>query len=157
MRATLKQLAGGGKTVFVSSHILGEVEQLVDVLGIIAAGRIVREGRIEELLQGQGMVRVRVATSEIDSATRVLEVLAPGAVSPVAGEEGWLSVHIQPDRAAEVNRTLAAAGIYAGGLETGSDLESLFLELTGGEASTSHEGVFFGSAGAESTREGADK
>jgi ABC-2 type transport system ATP-binding protein len=157
MRATLKQLAATGKTVFVSSHILGEVEQLVDVLGIIAAGRIVREGRIEELLQGQGTVRVRVATSELDAATRVLGSLAPDAVSPVAGEEGWLSVHIPPDRAAEVNRTLATAGIYAAGLETGSDLESLFLELTGGEASTSHEGVFFGSAGAEGTDRGGTK
>ncbi|TMC62182.1 MAG: ATP-binding cassette domain-containing protein, partial [Chloroflexi bacterium] len=44
MRDTLRQLAASGKTVFVSSHILGEVEQLVDVVGIIAAGRLVREG-----------------------------------------------------------------------------------------------------------------
>src|SRR5439155_3873921 len=44
LRDTLKQLAASGKTVFVSSHILGEVEQLVDVVGIIAAGRLVREG-----------------------------------------------------------------------------------------------------------------
>ncbi len=60
MRSTLKQLAAAGKTVFVSSHILGEVQQLADVVGIIAAGRLVREGSIGELLQGEGIVRVRV-------------------------------------------------------------------------------------------------
>jgi ABC-2 type transport system ATP-binding protein len=168
MRATLKQLAATGKTVFVSSHILGEVEQLVDVLGIIAAGRIVREGRIDQLLQGEGVVRARVAPSEVAAATRILDGLVPGAPAPTsAREDGWVSVRIPPDRAAEVNRALASGGIYASGLETGSNLESLFLELTGGEASTSHEGTFFGSAGADvptgtggadaTTREGAPK
>jgi len=47
-----------------------------------------------------------------------------------ATEAGWLEVPIEPSRAAEVNRTLATAGIYASGLDSGSDLESLFLELT---------------------------
>jgi ABC-2 type transport system ATP-binding protein len=151
MRGTLKQLAATGKTVFVSSHILGEVEQLVDVLGIIAAGRIVREGRIADLLEGEGTVRVRVAPAEIDAAIRVLDPIAPGAVRPVVGEDGWLSVHIPPDRSTDVNRALAAAGIYASGLETGSDLESLFLELTGGEASTSREGAFVGRSGSDAS------
>jgi ABC-2 type transport system ATP-binding protein len=151
MRGTLKQLAATGKTVFVSSHILGEVEQLVDVLGIIAAGRIVREGRIADLLEGEGTVRVRVAPAEIDAAIRVLDPIAPGAVRPVVGEDGWLSVHIPPDRSTDVNRALAAAGIYASGLETGSDLESLFLELTGGEASTSREGAFVGRPGSDAS------
>ncbi len=59
-----------------------------------------------------------------------------------AGDGGWLSVRIEPDRAAEVNRALAAGGIYASGIETGSGLESLFLELTASEASANHEGTF---------------
>ena len=70
MRELLKQLASSGKTVFVSSHILGEVEQLADVLGIIAAGRLVREGPIGSLLAGEGMVRVRVAPAEVAPARR---------------------------------------------------------------------------------------
>ena len=48
----------------------------------------------------------------------------------------------------EVNRALATAGIFASGLETGSDLESLFLSLTGGSQEASGEGTFFGLAGA---------
>jgi ABC-2 type transport system ATP-binding protein len=141
MRETLKQLAAAGKTVFVSSHVLGEVQQLADVIGIIAAGRLVREGPIEQLLRGEGLVRVRVEPSQIEAATAVLRSLAgDGAVSPTAAAEGWLSVRIAPDRAADVNRTLAAADIYASGLETGSDLEQLFLELTRSEPTPGGEG-----------------
>ncbi len=150
MRETLRQLAASGKTVFVSSHILGEVQQLADVLGIIASGRLVREGPIDQLLQGEGIVRVRVAPAEADAARGILDRLAvDGERSTSDGKDGWLSVRIEPERAADVNRALATAGIFASGLETGSDLESLFLELTGGEASASHEGTFFGAAGSD--------
>ena len=153
MRTTIRHLASTGKTVFVSSHVLGEVQQLADVIGIIAAGRLVREGPIEELLLGEGVVRVRVAPEQLEPAKSVLAGLVPeGDVAPVAGEDGWLSVRIAPERAADVNRALASAGIYASGLETGSDLESLFLELTRGESTESHEGTFFGVAGADASK-----
>jgi ABC-2 type transport system ATP-binding protein len=149
MREMLQQLASAGKTVFVSSHVLGEVQQLADVIGIVAAGRLVREGPIEELLHGEGQVRVRVGVQQVDPARALLATLVPdGGLAVIPGEEGWLSLPIEPGRAAEVNRVLASAGIYASGLETGNDLESLFLELTGGESASSHEGTFFGRAGA---------
>jgi ABC-2 type transport system ATP-binding protein len=148
MRETLKNLAASGKTVFVSSHILGEVEQLADVLGIIASGRLVREGPIAQLLEGEGVVRIRVAPAEAVAATSVLGRLVADAPATV-GEDGWISLRIAPDRAAEVNRALAIAGIYASGLETGSDLESLFLELTRGDGGAGPEGTFFGVAGGD--------
>jgi ABC-2 type transport system ATP-binding protein len=148
MRETLKRLAASGKTVFVSSHILGEVQQLADVLGIVAAGRLVREGPIEQILAGEGRIRVRVAPLEIAAARAVLDGIVPGTASLADEDEGWLSLPIAPERAADVNRALAESGIYASGLETGNDLESLFLELTAGDDATSHEGTFFGAAGA---------
>jgi hypothetical protein len=63
-------------------------------------------------------------------------------VEPSA-DEGWLTVRIAANRAADVNRALADAGIYAARLEAGSDLEELFLALTADEA-VSHEGTFQG-------------
>jgi ABC-2 type transport system ATP-binding protein len=150
MRETLRQLASTGKTVFVSSHVLGEVEQLADVIGIIASGRLVREGPIEQLLHGEGVVRVRVEDEQVPAARTALAGLVPdGDVTTIAAEPGWLAVRIEPGRAGDVNRALAGAGIYASGLETGSDLESLFLELTRGEPTASHEGTFFGLAGGD--------
>jgi ABC-2 type transport system ATP-binding protein len=131
MRDTLRQLAASGKTVFVSSHILGEVEQLVDVVGIIAAGRLVREGPMATLLGGSGVLRVRVAPRETAAAIATLTALPNnGGVAPSPDGHGWLTVRVPQERAAEVTRALANAGIYLSGLDSGSDLESIFLELT---------------------------
>ena len=54
MRETLKHFASTGKTVFVSSHLLAEVQQLADVVGIIAKGKLVREGTMQDLLADRG-------------------------------------------------------------------------------------------------------
>ncbi|MEA2620708.1 MAG: type transport system ATP-binding protein [Chloroflexota bacterium] len=150
MRETLRRLAELGKTVFVSSHLLGEVQQMVDVVGIISAGRLVREGPIAELLNAEGTVRVRVPMPDVERARAALDALAgPEGLKTSADDTGWISVRIPSDRIGEVNRTLAGAGIWAIGLESGNDLEVLFLELTGGEPVVSGEGTFFGIAGAE--------
>ncbi len=133
MRDTLRALAAAGKTVFVSSHILSEIGQLADVVGIIARGRLVREGRIEDLLREEGSVRVRVAPLEVHGAGATLESVAgPGSVRPEVGPEGgWLDVRIDPARAAELNRALASTGVYASRIEVGTTLEALFLDVTG--------------------------
>ena len=133
MRDTLRALAAAGTTVFVSSHILSEIGQLADVVGIIARGRLVREGRIEDLLREEGSVRVRVAPLEVPGAGATLESVAgPGNVRPEVGPEvGWLDVRIDPARAAELNRALASTGVYASRIEVGTTLEALFLGVTG--------------------------
>jgi ABC-2 type transport system ATP-binding protein len=134
MRETLRRLAAGGKTVFVSSHILGEVQVMVDMIGIITAGRLVREGPIKELLNDEGVVKVRLAAGQSDAAISALAPLVAGEqITAASGGDGWLVVHIAPQQSAEVNRLLAQAGIYASAIAAGSDLEGLFLELTGGE------------------------
>jgi ABC-2 type transport system ATP-binding protein len=148
MRDTLRFLASAGKTVFVSSHILGEVQQLADVVGIIANGRLVREGTMGELLKGEGLIRVRVAPDDVDRARPILEAFVAPAPLPPPGEGGWFSVKADPSRASELNKALAGTGIFASGIETGSDLEALFLELTGGEPAGEGRGLFFGAAGA---------
>ena len=172
MRATLRYLAGQGRTVFVSSHILPEVQQLADVVGIIDHGRLVRQGPLDEMLRQTGHVRVRVVAADRATARAVLERLAgtdavwedegrsrevegggaptgpaaadaghvPASVSTNEGAapsgadtagDGWITVRVDPSRAGEVNRVLAQAGVFATGLESGSDLETLFLSLTG--------------------------
>jgi ABC-type multidrug transport system ATPase subunit len=145
MRETLKHLASIGKTVFVSSHLLAEVQVLADVVGIIAAGRLVREGTMEELLGSEEVIRVRLPSGDVARAKAVLAAIAPATTGEeVSDGHVWLAVQTVPNRAAEVNRLLADAGIYASGLESGSDLEMLFLELTGGEPQPGSEGTFQG-------------
>ena len=130
LRASLRNLVEEtDRTIVVSSHILPEVQQLADVVGIIAKGRLVYQGPLEQLLQASGSVRVRVSADEVDRAAAALAGVA--GTQPTVGDDGWIAVAVAHERAAEVNRALAEHGIYASGLETGADLESIFLELTG--------------------------
>jgi ABC-2 type transport system ATP-binding protein len=135
MRETLRYFTHElGKTVVVSSHLLHEVEQLADVVGIIDSGRLIREGPLAQLLADTGRIRIRVAVEQMTAASEVIRRLAPDRelYGTDSGEQaGWFTAHIAPERASEVNQALAEAGIYASGLEPGSDLETLFLELTG--------------------------
>jgi len=131
LRNTLRQLVEQtDRTILVSSHILPEVQQLADVVGIIDRGKLVHQGSLEQLLATSGAVRVRVADDQVEPARALLATMADA--DPVADGEGWITVRAAPERASEVNRVLAEGGIYASGLETGSDLEAIFLSLTGG-------------------------
>jgi len=131
IRGLLRELAATGKTVFVSSHILPEIQLMADEVAIIAAGRLVSSGRLDRLLGESGEVRIRVAPDEVARAGEVLATVAAGVRLNGRGA-GWLSVAAPPERAAELNRTLVAAGLSVSGLESGSDLEGLFLSLTEG-------------------------
>jgi ABC-2 type transport system ATP-binding protein len=145
MRDTLKALAASGKTVFVSSHLLAEIQVMADTVGIIASGRLVREGPLKEMLASQGVVKVRVRPSLVDGAISALAPEFPAErLTETDRDEGWLSVHIAPDRGEDISRKLAGAGIFVSGMESGTDLEMLFLELTGGQAAG--EGSFVGLA-----------
>jgi ABC-2 type transport system ATP-binding protein len=155
MRETLKHFASTGKTVFVSSHLLAEVQQLADVVGIIASGKLVREGTMKDLLATEGVVRVRVAADEVVRATEILTAMtAPDHVSASVTDHGWLSVQIPQERASEMNRALGQAGIYASGLEAGNDLEELFLALTRSETGADPDGTFAGRPAAPATPAG---
>jgi ABC-2 type transport system ATP-binding protein len=147
MRDTLRTLASQGKTVLISSHLLAEIQVMADTVGIIASGKLVREGPLKELLSMQAVVKVRVQPNQVDAAVATLAPLfAAERLTETDREEGWLTVHIAPDRAEEVSQKLAGAGIYVSGMESGTDLEMLFLELTGGQAITG-EGTFVGLGG----------
>jgi ABC-2 type transport system ATP-binding protein len=141
MRETLRWFTTElGKTVVISSHLLHEVEQLADVVGIIDRGRLIREGPLDQLLTDAGRVRVRVAVDEMTRAAGILRGLAsdrPLYGTDSGDDAGWFIVNVAPERAKEINQALAAAGIYASGLQPGSDLEQLFLELTGNTGAVS--------------------
>ncbi len=137
MRDTLRWLTEQGKTVLISSHLLAEMEQLADVVGIVDRGRLIKEGPLEEMLAAAGRVRVRVARDEMVRAAEILRRVAPD--KPLYGvdhgpQAGTFTVSIEAGRASDINRALAEAGIYASAVDPGSDLEQLFLQLTMHEA-----------------------
>lgn len=131
LRRTFRDLAAAGKTVFVSSHILPEIQQLADLVGIIDRGRLVRQGLLRELLADSGHLRLRVAPEAIARARELLAAeLGGDAVRADDEDPGWLTVAAAPDRSASLNRLLVTSGVDVAGLESGSDLEHLFLSLT---------------------------
>jgi ABC-2 type transport system ATP-binding protein len=136
MRGLLRRLAGEGHTILVSSHLLGEMQQLADEVAIINEGRLVRQGKLSEMLAVGGLIRVHVADGELPAARSSMErLLGAGAVSvPDNGMgPGWIELSSASERASEVNRTLAGVGVFADRLETGDGLEHLFLSLTGAD------------------------
>jgi ABC-2 type transport system ATP-binding protein len=131
MRTMIRRLAAEGRTVFVSSHLLSEVQHTCDHVAVVARGRCVATGSVTELLRG-GVSRYRVVVPggepERNAASAVLqqqgfEVHAGDGLSLVVGAEA--------ERAADVTRVLAGAGIFLAELTpVERTLEEAFFELT---------------------------
>ena len=145
IRALLRELADGGMTVFVSSHLLSEVEQICDHVVMIRAGRLLFQGRTGELLAA-GDPRILLTPERCADARRLLTVLAEGgvraeirldgppAVAPHACDQRIIVVAHAPERmAADLNRRAMRAGIALRGLRAHRpNLEETFLRATGG-------------------------
>ena len=150
MRDTLRSLAAAGTTVLVSSHILSEVQQLVDVVGIIDRGKLVREGRIAELLATRASLRLQVRPSDKERATGIVEgLIGDGSVDAGTAGDGWLIVKTDPARGGEINRALAGADIFASRIEVAANLEDLFLGLTSNLANGSRASTAGSTSAAE--------
>ncbi len=126
MRGFIRDLADErGKTVFLSSHLLGEVEQVCDRVAIINQGEIVSEGRVAELLAGQSSLLL-----DVDEAERATAVLQPHWSVSVNGK--WLTVTAGRTETPELVQMLVAqnVAIYEIRYQQQS-LEQFFLDVTG--------------------------
>ncbi|GAA3742948.1 ABC transporter ATP-binding protein [Micromonospora maritima] len=125
MRTLIRRLGAAGRTVLVSSHLLGEVEQVCDRIGVIAGGRMVAEGSVTEL---RGSAGLRVLADPLDEATaRARELVGVDRVRVV---DGGLDLAVEPDRAAWLNAELVGAGVAVRELRPRErDLEQVFFEL----------------------------
>jgi ABC-2 type transport system ATP-binding protein len=131
MRDLLRALAAEGRTVLVSSHLLSEMQQLADDVVIIAAGRLIRQGPVDEVLGSMGAAaQVRVRTPDPGRLTAALAGFHP-VITPMP--DGALLVTGMA--AAEVGHAAYAAQVELHEL-TGerADLEQVFLQLTAGKA-----------------------
>jgi ABC-2 type transport system ATP-binding protein len=118
-----------GRTVFISSHLLDEVEKTCDVAAIIDGGRVIAQGSIEELVAD----RAAELVIECDDTERALALLAADrAIAELRSEHGTLRMSlIAPELAGEINSRLVAAGVVVTRLEPARrSLEERFLEMT---------------------------
>jgi ABC-2 type transport system ATP-binding protein len=127
VRDLLRSLGAEGRTVFVSSHILSEVQQMCDRVAILSKGRSVAEGTVSDVLAGGASAGVLVRIEDPESAHVVLR--AAGMDNVVTN--GVLRVSIPPRDAARITKTLAQQGLYVSELRPDEeDLEDVFLKLT---------------------------
>jgi ABC-2 type transport system ATP-binding protein len=121
-----------GKTVFLSSHLLHEVQQVCDRVVIIDHGKVIVEGMVREMLRQGEAVAVELVEGEIEKGETLLRGLP--WVRGVRREGKRLHVGAPAERSRDLAEALAAAGIYPSELvRVSSTLEDLFLALTGGD------------------------
>jgi ABC-2 type transport system ATP-binding protein len=136
MRELLRELGSMGKTILVSSHILTELGELCDSIGIIERGRLVASGPLDEIslqIHQERSLRIKVL-SEHSQAITILSN-QPG-VGEVFNENGFLEVdfHGDEEAAAGLLESLLKHGVRVSSFsEITSDLEEVFLKLTKGE------------------------
>ena len=139
VRALIHRLNEEGLTIFLSSHLLAEVEQLCNRVAVIGNGRLLAEGTIAEVVGGDnGHPGYRLVVNEAKGAIRILEGsphVTDASVADAVAREGAVGEEIRltvgPEGPGPVVRDLVAGGVEILALVPARpSLEDLFLELT---------------------------
>jgi ABC-2 type transport system ATP-binding protein len=143
MRELLRELVAMGKTIIVSSHVLSDLAEVCDRVGILGQGHLITSGPLAELRQQMRpgrMLRLHI----FSAAEQALALLAayPGVTNPVQldGDETggfWLEAYLagEPRSAADLLHHLVQNGVVVAEYrQAGNELEELFLQLTAAEA-----------------------
>lgn len=130
VRELIPELARQGRTVFLCSHLLHEVQAVSDRVAIVKKGRMVAQGTVNELLGRGQYLRLRAADN--DALTQALAAIP--WITSVERVDGYVRAAAPTAKSAELNMTLAQRGVFLAELAPWEvELESVFLELTGEE------------------------
>ncbi|MEW6509750.1 MAG: ABC transporter ATP-binding protein [Bacteroidota bacterium] len=116
-------------TIFLSSHLLAEIEQVASSMAIINGGSLVVQGNVSELLNS-GTGKVRVAATPLDRALRIIRRQSYGREAQVAGDA--IVVPMPADKVPALNAQLVRAGVQVRALVPMRSLEEYFLSITEG-------------------------
>lgn len=140
IRRLIKRLSAQGKTIFLSSHLLSEVQQLCNRVAILRKGNLVKQGNVQDLLQGDEEIEVRMATEEqTQAALGILQQLQPRGADWIAGvsiernrhDQAVLRINAPIVRSPEVNMLLARNNLFAAEIHPHEgNLEELYLQAT---------------------------
>jgi ABC-2 type transport system ATP-binding protein len=130
MRDLITDLGRAERTVLLSSHLLNEVQQLCDRIGVIQSGRLIAQGTVDEI---RGGVELLVRAAPLEKAQALLQqLLGPGAVRV---QDSTLLLRVESARAPEIARLLITSGCELSELrDSERSLEDVFLQLTGEES-----------------------
>lgn len=136
MRALIRALADQGQTVLLSSHLLGEVQQVCDRVGVISAGRLLTESTVDELRgQATGLL---VRGDPLPTASEVAAQLIGAEHVTTTDGALWLSANV--DSAPMLTRALVEADVAVTEIRPlERTLEDAFFEMTGVRITTDEE------------------
>ncbi len=127
IRELLRRLGAEGRTVFVSSHLLAEIEHTCDRVAIIKQGKCILTGRVEDVLASAARPVLLVGLDDLGAGAGALRT---GGFA-VEAVDGLLRVDAPKSDAARVSKLLADQGLYVTELRPEAvSLEDLFLEMT---------------------------
>ncbi len=127
IRNLINKLAGSGKTIFLASHLLTEVEQVCTHLAILKKGVVVKQGEMAELLAEAGSGTLEIAVKDLPKAVTLLK----GAGYETNQEGGKVIVRAQQADAENVTALLASNGVYITEMaHSRTSLEDVFMEAT---------------------------
>ena len=127
IRHLVRELAAEGTTVFLSSHLLAEVEQICSHLAVMSAGKLVAQGSLAEL-RATTSAQVRVETDDVE---RAAVALAAEGLAPVRGT-GLVTAPLDGQAPEALCRALVEAGVGVRGFAVARpSLEETFVALTG--------------------------
>jgi len=126
IRQLMRSLTENGTTVLLSSHLLNEVQQVCDRIAVLNKGRVVAQGRVDDLLNAQ-KPSVRVTVSNTEAAVHALESL-PGIENVQANGNTLILTGV--DSQSVMNHLLQQHIIPTEITAQKSDLESLFMDVT---------------------------
>jgi ABC-2 type transport system ATP-binding protein len=136
MRALLGRVVERGQTVLLSSHLLGEVQQTCDRVGVISNGRLLTESTVAEL---RGASSILVRAEPLDDAVRVLERLYGERTAQVR-DDGTVRVAVGTEHSPELTRTLVQFGLAVHEVRpVERSLEEVFFEMTNTEMNSAEE------------------
>ncbi|HEU5226990.1 MAG TPA: ABC transporter ATP-binding protein, partial [Ktedonobacteraceae bacterium] len=140
IRRLILRLSSLGKTIFLSSHILHEVQNVCNRVAILQKGNLVKQGNVNDLLRSSERIEVRMSTAE--EAPQALHILqqargqgsdwiANAAIEPNRHGQPIVIIDAPAQNSAEINRILAHNNLFAAEIHPREgNLEELFLEVT---------------------------
>lgn len=134
MKELLQNLRSMGKTIVISSHILSELSEMCNSIGIMNHGNLVAAGRIEDVMEGVFGNNQLIVTLEEgrETAVRIANEHAGVKVDSVGEHELKLSHNMTKQEIAKLIGTMIAEGVVVTGFhKQEGDLETLFMRVTG--------------------------
>lgn len=132
IRQLIKELVEQGRTVFLSSHLLNEVQQVCNRVAVIQRGQVIVQGLVSELLGGKKAIQLKLQPDEWGKACFLLQ--QNGFANQIRMNGEYLLVQGVTNAGSEINRLLATNGIFAAEISPKvQSLEEYYLELTNGQ------------------------